>query len=168
MTDARHSSGYVDNGQMVYMGEPGGYVVPLEDRRTIYFAGDTCLFGDMRLIGEIYRRDCVPADRRSVHDGPACRGAGVRVARVCSRWCRCTGERFRCSPARPRSESARPAERGRRVGAQAWRHSRVGVATGPEWSPGTGVRIAEQDVVVVPHAWAVFRLLVTLVAPTAM
>ena len=31
MTDARHSSGFVDNGQMVYMGEPAGFVVRLED-----------------------------------------------------------------------------------------------------------------------------------------
>jgi L-ascorbate metabolism protein UlaG (beta-lactamase superfamily) len=54
MTDARHSSGYFDNGQMVYMGEPAGYVVRLEDGMSIYFAGDTCLFGDMRLIGELY------------------------------------------------------------------------------------------------------------------
>lgn len=55
MTDARHSSGYVDNGQMVYLGEAAGFVVGLEDGRAIYFAGDTGLFGDMRLIGEIYR-----------------------------------------------------------------------------------------------------------------
>lgn len=55
MTDARHSSGFVDNGQMVYLGEPAGYVVRLEDGRAIYYAGDTCLFGDMRLIGELYR-----------------------------------------------------------------------------------------------------------------
>jgi len=54
MTDARHSSGYFENGQMVYMGEPAGYVVRLEDGMSIYFAGDTCLFGDMRLIGELY------------------------------------------------------------------------------------------------------------------
>jgi L-ascorbate metabolism protein UlaG (beta-lactamase superfamily) len=54
MTDARHSSGYFDNGQMVYMGEPAGFVVRLEDGMSIYFAGDTCLFGDMRLIGELY------------------------------------------------------------------------------------------------------------------
>jgi L-ascorbate metabolism protein UlaG (beta-lactamase superfamily) len=54
MTDARHSSGYFDNGQMVYMGEPAGFVVRLEDGLSIYFAGDTCLFGDMRLIGELY------------------------------------------------------------------------------------------------------------------
>jgi len=55
MTAASHSSGYVDDGRMVYMGEPAGYIVRLEDGRSIYFAGDTGLFGDMRLIGEIYR-----------------------------------------------------------------------------------------------------------------
>ena len=55
MTDARHSSGYVDNGQMVYLGEAAGFVIALEDGRSIYFAGDTGLFGDMRLIGEIHR-----------------------------------------------------------------------------------------------------------------
>jgi L-ascorbate metabolism protein UlaG (beta-lactamase superfamily) len=54
MTDARHSSAYYENGQMVYMGEPAGYVVRLEDDMSIYFAGDTSLFGDMRLIGELY------------------------------------------------------------------------------------------------------------------
>ena len=54
MTDARHSSGYLEAGQMVYMGEAAGYVLQLEDGRSIYYAGDTCLFGDMRLIGEIY------------------------------------------------------------------------------------------------------------------
>ena len=57
MTDARHSSGYVDNGQMVYMGEPAGFVLTLEDGRTNYYAGDTCLFGDMRLIGEMHKPD---------------------------------------------------------------------------------------------------------------
>jgi L-ascorbate metabolism protein UlaG (beta-lactamase superfamily) len=55
MTDARHSSGYFDSGQMVYMGEAVGYVLRLEDQRTLYFAGDTCLFSDMRLIGELYK-----------------------------------------------------------------------------------------------------------------
>jgi L-ascorbate metabolism protein UlaG (beta-lactamase superfamily) len=55
MTAASHSSGYVDDGRMVYMGEAAGFVVRLEDGRTIYFAGDTDLFGDMRLIGELYQ-----------------------------------------------------------------------------------------------------------------
>ena len=57
MTDARHSSGYVDNGQMIYMGEPAGYVIALEDGIVLYFAGDTSLFGDMRLIGEMHKPD---------------------------------------------------------------------------------------------------------------
>ena len=57
MTDARHSSGFVDDGRMIYMGEPCGFILRLEDRRTIYYAGDTDLFGDMRLIGEIHRPD---------------------------------------------------------------------------------------------------------------
>ena len=55
MTDARHSSGFVEDGQMTYMGAPCGFVIRLEDDRTIYFAGDTDVFADMRLIGEIYR-----------------------------------------------------------------------------------------------------------------
>lgn len=86
MTDARHSSGYADEGQMVYMGEPAGYVVRLEDDTTIYFAGDTALFGDMRLIGELYRPDIafLPIGDRFTM-GPAaaakaCELLGVRQA----------------------------------------------------------------------------------------
>jgi L-ascorbate metabolism protein UlaG (beta-lactamase superfamily) len=84
MTDARHSSGYVDNGQMVYMGEPAGYVIRLEDGRTMYFAGDTCLFGDMRLIGEMYSPEIafLPSGDRFTMDpaaaARACQMLGVR------------------------------------------------------------------------------------------
>jgi len=84
MTDARHSSGYMDNGQMVYMGEPAGYVVKLEDGRAIYYAGDTCLFGDMRLIGEMYKPEIafLPIGDRFTMDpaaaARACEFLGVR------------------------------------------------------------------------------------------
>lgn len=84
MTDARHSSGFVDNGQMVYMGEPAGYVVRLEDGLTLYYAGDTCLFGDMRLIGELYHPDIafLPIGDRFTMDpvaaAKACEFLGVR------------------------------------------------------------------------------------------
>lgn len=54
MTDARHSSSFDD---LTYLGEPGGFVVRLENGQTLYFAGDTALFGDMKMIGEIYRPD---------------------------------------------------------------------------------------------------------------
>ncbi len=56
MTDARHSSSFDDNGT-VYLGEPAGFVVTLENGQTIYFAGDTSLFGDMKIIGELYKPD---------------------------------------------------------------------------------------------------------------
>jgi L-ascorbate metabolism protein UlaG (beta-lactamase superfamily) len=32
-------------------------VIRLADERTIYFAGDTCLFGDMQLIRHLYEPD---------------------------------------------------------------------------------------------------------------
>ena len=54
LTNAFHSSA-ADDG--TYLGEAAGLVVELEDGKTIYFAGDTCVFGDMQLIGRIYSPD---------------------------------------------------------------------------------------------------------------
>lgn len=54
LTDARHSSSFSD---LTYLGEPCGFVVRLENGQTIYFAGDTSLFGDMKLIAELYHPD---------------------------------------------------------------------------------------------------------------
>jgi L-ascorbate metabolism protein UlaG (beta-lactamase superfamily) len=51
LTNAHHSSSN-DDGE--YMGEPCGIVVTLEDGTAVYFAGDTCVFGDMQLIGRLY------------------------------------------------------------------------------------------------------------------
>ncbi len=48
---AWHTSSYLDGDTRVAHGVPAGLVVRLSGK-TIYFAGDTCLFGDMRLIGE--------------------------------------------------------------------------------------------------------------------
>jgi len=54
LTNAHHSSSSPDGG---YAGEPCGIVVEVENGTTIYFAGDTCIFGDMQLIGRIYQPD---------------------------------------------------------------------------------------------------------------
>lgn len=40
-----------------YLGEACGIVVRLEQGRAVYFAGDTCVFGDMKLIGQLYAPD---------------------------------------------------------------------------------------------------------------
>ena len=82
MVDARHSSSIEENGVIIPLGEAAGFVIKFEDGLTLYFAGDTALFGDMRLIAELYQPDHrVRADRRPVHDGSAGRREGVRVAR---------------------------------------------------------------------------------------
>ena len=54
MTPAVHTSSVDDDGKTPYVGVATGFVVRLEDGRALYFAGDTALFGDMRLIKELY------------------------------------------------------------------------------------------------------------------
>jgi L-ascorbate metabolism protein UlaG (beta-lactamase superfamily) len=57
MVGADHSAGdwNAAGETTLYLGEPAGFVVRLESGDTIYHAGDTNVFGDMRLIGELYR-----------------------------------------------------------------------------------------------------------------
>jgi L-ascorbate metabolism protein UlaG (beta-lactamase superfamily) len=57
LTNAHHSSSGFENEGIVYLGEPCGLVVEAENGTKIYFAGDTCVFGDMQLIGRIYEPD---------------------------------------------------------------------------------------------------------------
>jgi L-ascorbate metabolism protein UlaG (beta-lactamase superfamily) len=54
MVHAIHSSGIEDGGQIVYGGEPCGFVITLEDGTRIYHAGDTGVHRDMELIAELY------------------------------------------------------------------------------------------------------------------
>jgi L-ascorbate metabolism protein UlaG (beta-lactamase superfamily) len=57
MTGADHSAGdwNATAGTTLYLGEPAGFVVRLENGYTIYHAGDTNVFGDMALIRELHR-----------------------------------------------------------------------------------------------------------------
>ncbi|MBI3450192.1 MAG: metal-dependent hydrolase [Acidobacteria bacterium] len=62
MVSADHSCGIADvddrgRDVVVYGGEPCGYVVHLPGGARVYHAGDTNVFGDMRIIGELYRPD---------------------------------------------------------------------------------------------------------------
>jgi len=60
-TQAFHSSSL----QGRYLGLPCGLVIHMGGT-TVYHCGDTCLFGDMKLIGELYRPDiaCIPVGDR--------------------------------------------------------------------------------------------------------
>ena len=57
LTDANHSSSNWQDGKIVYTGEPTGIVVRQEGAPTVYFAGDTNVFGDMALIRRLYSPD---------------------------------------------------------------------------------------------------------------
>jgi L-ascorbate metabolism protein UlaG (beta-lactamase superfamily) len=54
LTNAFHSSSTPDG---TYAGESCGLVIETENGTKLYFAGDTCVFGDMQLIGRIYEPD---------------------------------------------------------------------------------------------------------------
>lgn len=57
MVHAVHSCGITDGNHIVYGGEACGYVVRLPGGLAIYHAGDTAVFGDMKIIGELYAPD---------------------------------------------------------------------------------------------------------------
>jgi len=59
MTSADHSAGdwNAAGETTLYLGDPVGFVIELEDGFRIYFAGDTQVFSDMRLIHDLYRPD---------------------------------------------------------------------------------------------------------------
>ena len=57
MVPALHTSSVVEDGAPVYAGLAAGFVVRMENEQAFYFAGDTALFGDMRLIGEMHAPD---------------------------------------------------------------------------------------------------------------
>jgi L-ascorbate metabolism protein UlaG (beta-lactamase superfamily) len=55
MVNAHHSSGIVEEGnEIIYAGEAAGYVIEFDNGFRVYHAGDTCVFGDMKLIAELY------------------------------------------------------------------------------------------------------------------
>ena len=57
MTAAVHSGSIVEQDRIVYLGGAAGFVIRASDTPTIYFAGDTALFGDMKIIRDRYTPD---------------------------------------------------------------------------------------------------------------
>ncbi len=55
MVHAIHSSSVTEGDQVIYTGEPAGFVIRFENGFTLYHAGDTGVFGDMKIIGDLYK-----------------------------------------------------------------------------------------------------------------
>lgn len=56
MIFAQHSSGYEFNGEMIYMGEPAGFVFEIDGKK-IYHAGDTAFYSDLSLLADDFQLD---------------------------------------------------------------------------------------------------------------
>jgi L-ascorbate metabolism protein UlaG (beta-lactamase superfamily) len=54
MTQAVHSGSIVEAGRILYLGGAAGFILRAPGMPTIYFAGDTGIFGDMKLIRDLY------------------------------------------------------------------------------------------------------------------
>ena len=54
MVPAMHSAGFNDNGEMVHMGSPGGYIIAFPDGNIVYHSGDTMAFSDMSVLADLY------------------------------------------------------------------------------------------------------------------
>ena len=84
MVRADHSSGLRAGDRLVYGGDASGFMVRLDSGYTFYHAGDTALFGDMQLFGELWRPELafLPIGDLFTMDpnqaARACRFLGVR------------------------------------------------------------------------------------------
>jgi L-ascorbate metabolism protein UlaG (beta-lactamase superfamily) len=57
LTHAFHSNAIEYQKERVYGGEPGSFIIKMPGGFTVFHAGDTCVFGDMKLISELYKPD---------------------------------------------------------------------------------------------------------------
>jgi L-ascorbate metabolism protein UlaG (beta-lactamase superfamily) len=54
MVNAHHSSSVTEGNQVIYAGEPVGFIIRFENGFTLYHAGDTAVMADMKIFGELY------------------------------------------------------------------------------------------------------------------
>jgi L-ascorbate metabolism protein UlaG (beta-lactamase superfamily) len=69
MVNAVHNAHiYVTDKTITFPHATNGFIVRMSNNTTIYFAGDTCVFGDMKLISEIYKPNIavIPIGDRSM------------------------------------------------------------------------------------------------------
>lgn len=82
LTNAFHSSSFDTEQGAVYAGEACGVILS-SPHSTIYHAGDTCLFRDLQMIGELYKPDIalLPIGDRFT--------MGPREAAIAASWVKC-------------------------------------------------------------------------------
>lgn len=84
LTPALHGSAFIEDGKINYTGNPCGFLLCV-DGSLLYHAGDTGLFGDMKLIGDMYDIDVafLPiGDNYGMGPGDAVIAAGLLRPRI--------------------------------------------------------------------------------------
>lgn len=82
--DARHNS-RLQTETETYYGIPMGFVITTENDIRIYHTGDTSLFGDLKLIGMLYRPHILMIEIASVSEGLAS-GMSTTEAAMATLW----------------------------------------------------------------------------------
>lgn len=82
LTNAFHSSSFDTDKGTVYAGEACGAILSSKDF-TLYHAGDTALFGDMKVIGDLYRPDVALLPIGDLFT------MGPREAAIAASWVKC-------------------------------------------------------------------------------
>jgi L-ascorbate metabolism protein UlaG (beta-lactamase superfamily) len=59
MVNALHSADIDAQGKVLPGGEAAGFMIRFENGYTVYHAGDTAVFGDMKLLSRIYRPEAI-------------------------------------------------------------------------------------------------------------
>ncbi|MBN2468798.1 MAG: metal-dependent hydrolase [Deltaproteobacteria bacterium] len=55
MVHALHSSSITEDDHIIYAGDAAGFVMRFNNGFSLYYAGDTSVFGDMKLIADMYK-----------------------------------------------------------------------------------------------------------------
>ncbi len=82
--DARHVS-RIQTETETYYGMPMGFVLTIENDIRIYHTGDTSIFGDLKLIGMLYRPHILMIEIGSVSEGHAS-GMSINEAAMATLW----------------------------------------------------------------------------------
>ncbi len=89
------SSSAQDEKGIHYVGIAAGYVLTVTDGPVLYHSGDTAVFGDMKLIGELYHpRGGDASHWRALHDGTEGSCAGRELSGAKDNSPHSTSERF--------------------------------------------------------------------------
>lgn len=89
MVHALHTSSITEGDQDIYAGDPAGFIIRFENGFTLYHAGDTGVFGDMKI--DLSARTFPPSHWKPLHYGSkgsdlCCKTSRIKVCDPNALW----------------------------------------------------------------------------------